>query len=84
MTFEEFLVQKRIDSAAFKLAEEVQWAEWKKIFEELSLASFTAQKLYLINPIRRRFPLREVPAVPKTEPPTVGPRKPVLPRPKFR
>lgn len=59
MTFEEYLVKKKIDSAAFKLAEPAQWQEWRALFESMSEASFTAQKLYLINLTRRKYLLKE-------------------------
>jgi hypothetical protein len=55
VTFEEYLISKKIDSLAFKSAEPDRWSEWQKLFEEMSEASFTAQKLYLINPIRRKY-----------------------------
>ena len=58
MNFEEYLISKKIDSSVFKNAEPARWDEWNTIFVELSPASFTAQKLYLINPIRRKYPLK--------------------------
>ena len=58
MSFENYLVDKKIDTNAFKSAEPDRWEEWNTIFVELSPASFTAQKLYLINPIRRKYPLK--------------------------
>ncbi len=65
MTFEEYLSSKRIDSNLFFLKEKKLWASWKKEFEQIHPNSFTAQKLYLINPIRRKYPLKEIP-IPKT------------------
>jgi hypothetical protein len=59
MTFEEYLIKKKIDSTSFKLAEPAQWQEWSVLFESMSEASFTAQKLYLINPTRRKYLLKE-------------------------
>jgi hypothetical protein len=64
MNFEEYLISKKIDSAAFQMAEPTLWNEWSSIFEAVSPASFTAQKLYLINSIRRKYLLKP------TEPPT--------------
>lgn len=58
MTFEEYLASKKIDGAAFQAAEPDRWAEWKKLFEHVSPASFTSQKLYLINPVRRKYTLK--------------------------
>ena len=68
MTFEEYLVSKKIDSALFLAKENELWTSWKVEFEQMHPNSFTAQKLYLINPIRRKYPLKEVPQV-KTEEP---------------
>jgi hypothetical protein len=64
--FEDYLISKKIDSSAFQAAEPEVWNEWKAEFEQQSPVSFTAQKLYLINPIRRKYLLKqEVAAVPK-------------------
>jgi hypothetical protein len=60
MNFEEYLVSKKLDSSAFAKAEPALWQEWKDLFEQISPASFTTQKLYLINPLRRRFQLKEI------------------------
>ena len=59
MTFEEYLISKKIDARAFKTTEPLLWQEWSNIFEQVSPNSFTAQKLYLINPIRRKYQLKE-------------------------
>ncbi len=61
MTFEEYLVGKRIDGIAFHQAETNLWDTWKAEYEQMHPNSFTAQKLYLINPIRRKYPLKENP-----------------------
>jgi hypothetical protein len=55
MTFEEYLTSKKIDSVAFKAAEPGRWQEWAEVFPKMSPTSFTAQKLYLINPVRRKY-----------------------------
>ncbi len=55
--FEEFLKNKKIDSARFKATEPARWQEWQELFIQMHPKSFTAQKLYLINPIRRKYPL---------------------------
>ena len=82
MTFEEFLIKKRINSSAFQSAEPAQWQEWKSLFEIISEVSFTSQKLYLINAIRRKFLLKNDSAA--TPKPTAAASKPVMrPKPKM-
>jgi hypothetical protein len=58
VNFEEYLSGKKIDSAAFKAAEANRWREWENEFAQLHPDSFTLQKLNLINPIRRKYPLQ--------------------------
>lgn len=55
-TFEEYLTKKKIDSAGFQGAKPGLWESWKSLFEQLHPNSFTNQKLFLINTIRREFP----------------------------
>jgi hypothetical protein len=57
VNFEKYLSDKKIDGSAFKAAEPGLWEEWKREFDQLHPNSFTAQKLYLINNIRRKYPL---------------------------
>jgi len=59
VNFDEYLLDKKIDSAAFKTGELVRWEEWQREFDQIHPNSFTAQKLYLINTIRRKYPLLE-------------------------
>jgi hypothetical protein len=58
VNFDVYLVSKKIDSDAFKQAEKDLWLSWQVEFEQLHPNSFTAQKLYLINPVRRKYPLK--------------------------
>jgi hypothetical protein len=84
MTFEEYLISKKIDGQAFRAAEPRLWNEWNGLFEAMSPASFTAQKLYLINPLRRRYLLKisEVAAAPKATAPAAS--RPIMkPKPKI-
>jgi hypothetical protein len=57
MIFEEFLSQKKINSAAFLASEPERWQEWKNIFEQVHPESFTMQMKFLLNPTRRKYPL---------------------------
>ena len=59
MTFEEYLLSKKIDALAYATSEPHQWSEFKIIFGQMHPKSFTMQKLNLINSIRRRFPFAE-------------------------
>ena len=58
MTFEEYLTSKKIDATSFERSEAAQYKEWRILFEQMHPDSFTAQKLFLINPLRRRFQLK--------------------------
>lgn len=69
MDFEAYLISKKIDSAEFQKAEPELWKSWKVEFDQIHPASFTAQKLYLINPIRRKYVLKQEP--PKAIAPTI-------------
>ena len=62
MEFEEYLKQKKIDSAAFKNADPTRFQEWNVLFKTMHSESFTAQKKFLINDIRRRYLLTDSPA----------------------
>jgi hypothetical protein len=73
MDFEEYLNQKKIDSQAFSIGDPVRFDEFKFLFEQMHPNSFTAQKLFLINEIRRKFPvgkdkLEDTEAVKKVRP----------------
>lgn len=98
MDFEAYLVSKKIDSNLFRSQESLLWSAWKTEFEQLHPNSFTAQKLYLINPVRRKYPLKiektvQSPVVaekkPEVQQPTETPPppsavKPAVPRPVFK
>lgn len=58
MTFEEYLVQKKIDGSQFRAAEPKLYAEWSALFEQMHPESFTTHKKFLINRIRRKYLLR--------------------------
>jgi hypothetical protein len=84
MDFETYLTSKKIDTAAFRQEEPERWQEFKTLFDQVHPNSFTLQKLYLINPIRRKYPLQEMPEVKNTAEPQKPATKPIMkPRPKF-
>lgn len=94
MDFEAYLVSKKIDGGLFQANEPLIWTAWKAEFELVHPNSFTAQKLYLINPIRRKYPLKaDVPVIvvpvskeeiQRTEGPASVSPKPAVPRPVFK
>ena len=59
LRFEEYLNSKKIDPAKFKKAEEDQFTVLKTLFDQIHPNSFTQQKLFLINKIRRKYILEE-------------------------
>jgi hypothetical protein len=70
--FEEYLISKKIDGVAFAHAEPDLFHLWKHEFEQMHPNSFTVQKLNLINPIRRKYQLKDV-ITKVIESPTVTP-----------
>lgn len=57
MNFEEFLISKKINIDSFKSNDSITFNKWQKLFSEVHPDSFVAQKKFLINPIRRKYPL---------------------------
>lgn len=57
MTFEEYLLTKKIDAEKFRKSEPQRFDEWRYLFAQMHAESFTAQKKFLINPTRRTFPI---------------------------
>jgi hypothetical protein len=59
MEFEEYLKQKKINADHFKKNDPARFEEWQALFTTMHPESFTAQKKFLINDIRRRYLLSE-------------------------
>lgn len=57
MEFEEYLKQKKIDAVAFASQDKARFEEWQEQFKTMHPDSFTSQKKFLINDIRRRYPV---------------------------
>jgi hypothetical protein len=55
MTFDEYLLAKKINADKFKNSEPQRFDEWKHLFFQMHADSFTAQKKFLINPTRRKY-----------------------------
>ncbi len=54
--FASYLFQKKkINAECFASEEPERYAEWLALFSAVSIKNFEQQKLYLINPLRRRF-----------------------------
>lgn len=66
MSFEDYLLSKKIDGRAFQSAEPALYEQWANEFVQMHANSFTAQKLYLINPIRRKYTAANVPTPAKS------------------
>lgn len=57
--FGDYLTRKKIDPLNFKRNEPQLYEEFKFIFDQVHPDSFTAQKLFLINKIRRKYPFSD-------------------------
>ena len=53
--FEKYLKDKKINPEMFKTSEPERYQEFELHFSQMHPKSFTAQKLYLINKIRRKY-----------------------------
>jgi hypothetical protein len=58
MTFSEYLISKNIDESSFSLAENAMYIQWKIVFDQSNPNSFTDQKKFKINQIRRKYLLK--------------------------
>lgn len=58
MDFDEYLIQKKIDADQFQKNEPDRYTEWKREFGQVSPASFTVQKKFLLNDTRRKYLVR--------------------------
>ncbi|MCU0445803.1 MAG: hypothetical protein MUE85_12895 [Microscillaceae bacterium] len=57
MSFEEYLKNKKINFEAFQSDAPTKYEEMKIIFVQIHPESFTAQKKFLLNNLRRKYPL---------------------------
>lgn len=82
MNFDEYLQGKKIDAERFKNDEAEEYNRLQLVFDQVHPDSFTAQKLYLINPLRRKYKWieKKVEAEMTATAPAANPAKP---RPKF-
>lgn len=61
MTFEEFLIKKKIDPVQLKNTEQALFSEFSSNFNEMGEKSFDHSKKFWFNKLRRANPLKEVP-----------------------
>lgn len=83
MTFEEYCVKKKIDPETFRKHDFLKWQELEQVFLQVSEESFTQQKKFLINDLRRRFPYKEIISQPTKTSSAVKPKikaNPVIPK----
>ena len=59
MSFKDYLAKKKIEAKGFAQGQPDRFDEFRKLFNQVHPDSFTAQKLFLINNIRREYPLKE-------------------------
>lgn len=81
MEFDDYLKGKKIDPVEFIGASEKLYQEWKVFFDQVHPDSFTQQKLFLINNLRRTYPFKHMvqetkTSAPKAIRPKIKPLKP--------
>lgn len=64
MNLRNYLISKRIDPDQFKSEEKEQYLLFNRTFSQMHPDSFTAQKLFLINKLRRKYKLEKEPDKP--------------------
>jgi hypothetical protein len=60
LSFEAYCRKKKIDPDLFRKSDPERYQEWETLFEQIHPDSFTEQKKFLINPIRKQYLLVEV------------------------
>jgi hypothetical protein len=59
MSFDEYLLAKKINLQAFQVGNPQQFSQWQHAFTHLHPDSFTEQFKFQINQTRRLYPLTE-------------------------
>ncbi len=57
MEFSAYLLAKKINEQVFAQNDNSRYQEFKNLFQQVHPDSFTSQKLFIINQIRRKYPL---------------------------
>ena len=55
MSFEEYLESKNISARDFRCSEPQKYASYARIFLQMHPKSFTMQKLFVLNRIRKKY-----------------------------
>jgi len=76
MEFDEFCKKKKIDPEKFRSKEPMRWGEFSLVFSQVSPESFTQQKKFLLNDLRKLYPFTELAIDGKAE--SVAVKKPVM------
>mgnify|MGYP001410721695 CR=1 FL=1 len=71
MTFEEFLIKKKIDAIQLKAKEQAFFSEFESHFLQMGEKSFDHSKKFWFNKLRRAYHLKEEPKPVKEEVKTV-------------
>ncbi|MES2389185.1 MAG: hypothetical protein V4543_14375 [Bacteroidota bacterium] len=58
MTLPEWLISKNINIDALGQNEPAILKEWETLFPQMHPDAFTAQKKFMINPLRRKYPVQ--------------------------
>ncbi|WP_421875189.1 hypothetical protein [Marinoscillum sp.] len=61
MNLRTYLISKKIDPDLMKSGDPERYKEFNKLFTQMHPDSFTSQKLFLINKLRRKYKLEKEP-----------------------
>ena len=59
MIFEDYLISKKIDRNLFQNLDSDLFKSWESTFNQIHPLSFTEQNKFIINKIRRKYPIKE-------------------------
>ncbi|WP_258105454.1 hypothetical protein [Marinoscillum sp. MHG1-6] len=83
MEFGEYLESKKISSKSFEQGEGELYKSFEKEFMQMHPNSFTAQKLFSINKLRRKYPIQAQTEETKTSSKPAAAKPKMKPRPKL-
>ncbi len=62
MTFKEYLISKKIDRNLFENSDSNLFHAWENALNQIHPLSFTEQNKFIVNKIRRKYPIKEDPS----------------------